>query len=132
MKSSIRTMFVVLAVLMSFTIVQAQIQTQEGHDTCSVVVEGTVTEITETGAITVDGTIDYNINNNDEPVSDPAITVYGVPLDKKIVAKDDEVVINVNMTNDGNFIACYLTVTKIENGVPVVYDIVLRPRYIEN
>jgi predicted short-subunit dehydrogenase-like oxidoreductase (DUF2520 family) len=99
MKSSIRTMFVVLAVLMSFTAVQAA-----GLD-CTEVVEGVVTDITETGAITVDDDI----------------TVYGVPADWGIVAEGDSVVINAHKTDNDKLIACYLTV----NGGDVIE---LRPR----
>ena len=120
MRNSIRTMFVVLAVLMSFTIVQAQEMTHEGQVACSVVVDGVVTAITETGAITVAGTIDYNTNNN-VTVVDDNITVYGVPLDKEYVDVDDEVIFNVYRTPDDNLIACFLLTV---NGESV--EIVLR------
>ncbi|UCG79951.1 MAG: hypothetical protein JSV60_08235 [Desulfobacterales bacterium] len=84
---------------MSFTIVQAQ-----GLN-CNEVVSGEVTEITATGAITVD----YDI------------IVYGVPADWEIVAENDEVVINAHKTSDDKLIACYLTVN---GGSPIE----LRPR----
>jgi hypothetical protein len=103
MKGSVRTLFVVLAVLMSFTIAQAQ-----GLDCDDQVVSGIVTDITETGVITID------TDNGD-------ITVYGVPADWEIVKVDDSVVINAHETNDDKLIACYLTV----NGGDVIE---LRPR----
>lgn len=103
MKSSVKTMLVVLAVIMSFTIVQAQ------GLVCTEVVGGEVTAITETGAITV--TVE----------GDGEITVYGVPADWNIVAEGDMVVINAHRTDNDKLIACYLTV----NGGP---SIELRPR----
>jgi len=106
MKSSVKTMFAVLAVLMSFAIVQAQ------GFVCTEVVDGLVTEITDTGEITV--TVD--------DVGE--ITVYGVPADWEIVEVDDNVVINAHETNNDKLIACYLTV----NGGDVIE---LRPRVSE-
>ncbi len=100
MKISIRKMFVLLAIVMSVVAVPAVWAID-----CSTVVEGVVTEITETGAITVD----YET------------TVYGVPVDWGIVAEKDNVVINAYETNKDKLIACYLTV----NGGAVIE---LRPR----
>lgn len=99
MKISIRKLFVLLAIVMSFVVVQASWALD-----CTSTVEGMVTEITDTGAITVDG-----------------ITVYGVPVDWGIVEENDVVVINVYETNKDKLIACYLTV----NGGGVIE---LRPR----
>ena len=99
MKISIRKIFVLLAIVMSFVVVQASWAID-----CSTLVEGMVNEITETGAITVDG-----------------ITIYGIPVDWEIVEIDNSVVINAYLTKDDKLIACYLTV----NGGEVIE---LRPR----
>jgi len=88
MKISIRKIFLLLAIVMSFVLVQASWAID-----CSTVVEGMVNVITETGAITVGDT-----------------TVYGVPVDWGIVEVGDSVVINAHLTKDDKLVACYLTV----------------------
>jgi len=93
MKNPIKKLFILLAMVMSFVVVQAAWAID-----CVDVVAGTVTAITDTGEITV----------GDDT------TVYGVPADWDIVAVGDEVVINVHVTNNNKFIACYLTVDEGE------------------
>jgi len=94
MKNPIKKLFVILAIVMSFVVVQAGWAGMEPGVRCDKVVEGTVTAITETGEITVE----Y------------VTTVYGVQACWEIVAVEDEVVINVYETNNDKNIACYLTV----------------------
>jgi hypothetical protein len=102
MKSSIKKMFVVLAVVMSFVAVQAVWAV--GPD-CTEVVTGTVSDVlVDNHAVVVEG---------DQ-------TVYGIPLIWVNINEGDLVVINAFVSPDGNFVACYLTI----NGTLVE----LRPR----
>ncbi|UCF83582.1 MAG: hypothetical protein JSV50_20835 [Desulfobacteraceae bacterium] len=109
MKSSIKTLFVLLAIVMSFVTVQA-VLAERGLE-CDEVVRGEVTDIRHVeNAIVVDGDT----------------VVYGIPVeewDLDIEIKDS-IVINANMCLDGKLVACYLTV----NGGDIID---LRPRSIK-
>jgi len=109
MKSSIKGLFVILAIVMSFFAIQAVWagKGQYGPD-CTTFVEGTVSEIL------VD---DNAIKFEDDTV------VYGIPLPWVDIDEGDLVVINAHECPDtGKLMACYLTV----NGGDVIE---LRPRY---
>ena len=91
MKRFKKTLFVILVVVMSFVAVQA---VWAGKKTCSVVVEGTVSEIL--------------VNDNAIVVGDQ--TVYGIALLWIDINEGDAVVINTFVSLDGKVVACYLTI----------------------
>lgn len=93
MKSSIKTLFVVLAIVMSFVAVQAVWAKGGGSDACTVVVAGDVTYV--------------DIDSGMIKVGD--ITIYGIPLWLEI-DKEDQVVVNCFESPKGNYVACYLMV----------------------
>ena len=106
MKSSKKTLFVLLAIVMCFVTIQA-VWAGRGLQ-CDEVVSGVVTDILHVeNAIVVDG---------DK-------TVYGIPVEEWDLDIDitDSIVINANMCLDGKLVACYLAV-----GEEPVID--LRPR----
>ena len=91
MKSSIKGLFVILAIVMSFVAVQA---VWAGGPSCTTVVAGTVDEIL------VD---EHTIVVGDD-------TVYGIPLPWVDIEINDQVVINAFVSLEGNIVACYLTI----------------------
>ena len=109
MKSSTKTLLVLLVVVMSFFTVQA-VWAERGLQ-CNEVVSGTVTEILhfENAIVVEDGTV-----------------VYGIPVEEWDLAINtgDSIVINANMCLDGKLVACYLTV----NGGAIIE---LRPRRVK-
>ena len=95
MKSSTKTLLVLLVVVMSFVTAQA-VWAERGLQ-CNEVVSGTVTEILHFENAIVVG----------------EDTVYGIPVDewKLAIVEGDSVVINVHVCLDtGKLVACYLTV----------------------
>jgi hypothetical protein len=93
MKSSIKTLFVILAIVMSFVAVQAV--WAKGGPSCTEVVEGKVTALDDIyHAIVVEG----------------ETTIYGIPLPWLDIKVGDEVVVNCFVSLEGNYVACYLTV----------------------
>ena len=94
MKSSIKTLFVILAIVMSFVSVQA-VWAKGGPSgpipSCSETVEGVATMVDGLDAIEVDGT-----------------TIYGIPVWLDLEGMD--VVVTYFESPDGKYVACYLTV----------------------
>ena len=109
MKSSTKTLLVLLVVVMSFVTAQA-VWAERGLQ-CNEVVSGTVTEILHFENAIV---VDYDT------------VVYGIPVEEWDLAinTDDSIVINANMCLDGKLVACYLTV----NGGAIIE---LRPRSVK-
>ena len=108
MKSSTKTLFVLLAIVMCFVTVQT-VWALKGPG-CTTVVEGKVAEILY----------------DDNAIVVGEDTIYGVPVDewKLAIEVGDSVVINVHVCLDtGKLVACYLTV----NGTLID----LRPRASE-
>ena len=94
MKSTIRKLFLILAILMSFVVVQAVWAKGDSSGpipSCSETVEGYATELVGLDAIEVDGT-----------------TIYGIPawLDLDGIY----VVVTYFESPDGKYVACYLIV----------------------
>jgi len=105
MKSSMKKLFVILAIVMSLVAVQT-LWAKGGLD-CTTVVEGNVSQI-------------QNVYN--AIVVDEITTVFGIPLPWLDIEVDDDVVINAHACPDtGKLMACYLTI----NGGEVID---LRPR----
>jgi hypothetical protein len=105
MKSSMKGLFVILAIVMSLVAVQT-LWAKGGLD-CTTVVKGNVSEIWD----------DFNaiIVEDDK-------TVYGIPLPWLDIKVGDDVLINAHECPDtGKLMACYLTINEGE-----VID--LRPR----
>jgi len=105
MKSSIKTLFVILAIVMSFVAVQAvwagtgpgngsESPGSEGPS-CTAVVSGEVTALDK-----YSGTI----------VVDDETTINGIPLPWLDINVGDSVVVNCLVSPDGIYVACYLTI----------------------
>ena len=94
MKSSIKTLFVILAIVMSFVAVQA-VWAKEGPSgpipSCSETVEGVAIMVDGLDAIDVGGT-----------------TIYGIPA--WLDLEDIYVVVTYFESPDGKYVACYLIV----------------------
>ena len=109
MKSSTKTLFVLLAIVMCFVTVQA-VWALKGPG-CITVVSGVVSEIL--------------LDENAIVVGDD--TIYGVPVDEwnLDIEVGDSVVINVHVCLDtGRLVACYVTV--YDGEIKEIID--LRPR----
>ena len=94
MKSPINKLFVILAIVMSFVVVQA-VWAERGPSgpipSCSETVEGVATMVDGLDAIDVDGTI-----------------IYGIPAWLDLEGMD--VVVTYFESPDGKYVACYLIV----------------------
>ena len=113
MKSSIKTLFVVLAIVMSFVSVQA-VWAKGGEGppcTSTTFVAGEVTELGAYDCAIVVG----------------GVTIYGISPWVGIVV-GDSVEVDCFVTQDDKYVACYLTIFDEEEN-PI--DIDLRPRYSE-